>query len=97
MYDAGGFIIQQEDHITILGLLYGLPILLNTDQNLLKKLNLILIKTARCVIASYCYRFSYFNILKKVGWNSIYQLINITSIKLLKSIIIKTYPKPLYN
>ena len=56
-----------------------------------------IIKAARIIIGSYCYCFSYLNILNKVGWLSIYQLINVSAVKIFRNIIIKTYPKPLYN
>ena len=145
-FDADGFVINQSDHITILGykilkklqndkqinlaikscyyklhcltqvgkylnfktrlqltnsviigiLNYGLPLLLCSDQKLLVKLNQVIIKSARFVIGSYCFKYSYNDILKKLDWFSIYQLINIASVKLFRHIILTSKPQPLY-
>ena len=57
----------------------------------------MIIDTARCVIGSFCFRFSYADILDKVNWLSIYQKVNFVSLKMYRQIIITKYPKPLYN
>ena len=62
--------LQLINSIIIGKILYGLPLLMNTEIALLKKLNLVLIKSARSIIGSYCFRFSYNNIFKKVSDNN---------------------------
>ena len=137
-FDAGGYVIKQSAHITILGctikklqndilvnancyyklhclrqvanilnlksrlqlaniiiigiLNYGL-----SDIKLLQKLNKILVLTARYVIGSFCFKFSYNDILKCCGWISIYQMINVASVKLFRQIIMTKEPKPIYQ
>ena len=76
---------------------YILPLLINAHSSHLAKLQRLLLKSARVVIGTACYRWSTFRILNACSWHSIYHMITIATTTTLHKIIAHKTPQSLYS
>ena len=78
-------------------ILYMLPTYTNASIYLKNKIKKVVMRSARMIIGSYCFKKSTTYILNKCKWLTVQQLIDFSTVKLVHKIIYNKCPVPLYN
>ena len=86
---ANAIIISTLNHL--------LPLLINAHKQELQKLQTLLLKSARLVIGSPCFKWSTSRMLKACNWHTIYHMITVHSMTLMHNIVVHKTPMALYS
>ena len=76
---------------------YGCPLLINSSQQSLNKLNSLLLKCTHPIIGFQSYRWSRNKILNNLKWSSIFHMITYESIMFIHKAVFENHPKSICN
>ena len=76
---------------------YAAPILINSNHNLLSKLQVLIMKSVRPILGFKSFKYSTSRIMNELKWCTIYQLIMKECITLIHKSIHKNQPKSIFN
>ena len=72
---------------------YGAPLLINSNNNIMQKLNTLIIKCARPILGFESYKWNTHKIMKSLKWNTFYHTVIIESIVFIQKCIFEDTPQ----